>query len=166
MNQWFVVQTKPKKEKDVEDQLVRASFDVFLPKLRAINCQLSGINHYKPLFPSYLFIKTDFDNPQIHRMIRFTRGTTRILGDTCGPVPLADFIVETLQEKTKDGSLIEQELLFKEGNAVTVKRGILKDLQGIIEMNLSEKGRVRVLFKWLNNSMRAELKYTELERAA
>jgi transcription antitermination factor NusG len=159
MDHWYVIKSKPKKEKEVLEQLGRARYDLFFPSMR-------GPVSPKPLFPSYLFVRTDLENPYHHRMIRFTRGVSKILGDGEGPLPVADMIVEILRQQTKDGSLIEQELLYKEGDEVRVKRGILKDLAGIIEKNLPAAGRVKILFKWLNTSMRAVLRYTDLEKVA
>jgi transcription antitermination factor NusG len=159
MKLWHVIQSKPKKEKSVQEQLEKACFEVFLPMMQ-------GPRSPKPLFPSYLFIRTDFQNVSIHRLIRFTRGVNRILGDGKAPLPVSDFLVETLKGMTLNGSLLEQDLIFKEGDFVTVKRGILKDLKGIIEKNLSDEGRVKVLFKWLHGCMRAILKYKDLEKAA
>lgn len=157
---WYVLKTKPKKEETVLQQLQKASFELFLPKLKVAPL------FFKPLFPSYLFIRTNFDDPLVHRMVRFTRGVSRILGDINGPLPLADVIAETLKERTRDGSILEQDLLFREGDSVIVKRGLLKDLIGIIEKNVSDQGRVKVLFKWLNSSVRAVIKYRDLEKAA
>ncbi|MBI2082703.1 MAG: hypothetical protein HYT76_03955 [Deltaproteobacteria bacterium] len=159
MSRWYVLQTKPKKEDQVLKRLCLSSFELFSPKIKVMASQ-------KPLFPSYLFIKTDFSNARTFQNIRFTRGVSRILGSADGPVPIPETIVDTLREKTRDGSLIEQDLLFKEGIEVRVKRGMLMDLIGIIEKNISASGRVRVLFKWFNNCMRADLKYTELEKVA
>lgn len=156
---WYVLKTKPKKEETVLQQLQKASFELFLPKLKVTPL-------FKPLFPSYLFLRTNLDDPHTHRLIRYTRGVSRILGDINGPLPLADVIVETLKERTRDGSILEQDLLFREGDSVIVKRGLLKDLIGIIDKNLSDQGRVKVLFKWLNNSVRAVIKYRDLEKAA
>lgn len=159
MKLWYAVQTKPKREKDVQVQLERASFETFLPKMK-------GLVSTKPLFPSYLFIQADFDHAETHRLVRFTRGVRQILGERKAPHPVPSFVLETLREITRDGSLNEQELLCRVGHEVTVKRGILKDLQGIIEKNIPETGRVKVLFKWLHMNVRAEIKYTDLEIAA
>lgn len=158
MNHWYVVKTKPKREQMVMACLNQAGYTLFIPSIRSVKVM-------KPLFPSYVFIQTDLDNPFHHRMVRFTRGVTRVLGDPEGPCPVHDCIIETLMERTKNGSLIEQELLFREGDEVTIKRGILKDLQGIVQKNISESGRVKVLFKWLNTSVRAVLRYVDLEKA-
>lgn len=159
MTAWYVIQTKPKKEGDVQCQLTRANYMTFLPKMK-------GCSSVKPLFPSYLFVLVDFEEPQHHRLIRFTRGVRQILGNHEGPQPISEIIVETLREKTLNGSLIEQSLFLKDGDEVRVKRGILKDLDGIIERNIPAQGRVKVLFKWMNGTMRAVLKYTDLEKAA
>lgn len=143
----------------VQGQLKGANYEVFFPQMRTLAS-------HKPLFPSYLFVRTDLENPSIHRMVRFTRGVKKILGDSGGPRPISDQIIETLIKRTRDGSIIEQELVFKEGDGVRVKRGMLRDLCGIIEKNLSDKGRVRVLFKWLSGKMRTDMPYTRLEKIA
>lgn len=163
MNHWYVIKTKPKKEDAVASQLHQASFEVFVPKIKSFRKETIGT---KPLFPSYLFIQTNFGDPSNYRLVKFTRGVSKILGDQDGPLPIETTIVKILREKTLDGSLLEQDLLFKEGSEVTVKKGILKDLRGIVERNLSDSGRVKILFKWMNGTMRAILKYTELEKAA
>lgn len=164
MSHWYVIKTKPKKEKDVQNLLARASFETFLPTMKAVGVSSENHSTLKPLFPSYLFIHTDFKDPYTHRMIRFTRGVSKILGDKEGPHTIAQEIVETLQKVTRDGSLIEQELLFQEGDKVRVKKGIMKDLLGIIEKNVPESGRVKILFKWISGSMRATLRYKDLEK--
>lgn len=161
---WHVVKTKPKKEDRVSSLLSQATFKIFLPKIKKrLGPQLET---QVPLFPSYLFVQADFADPQTHRLVKFTRGVTRVLGDQDGPIPLSADLVETLMSRTKDGALIEQDLLFKEGDEVRVKVGILKDLIGIIEKNMSETGRVKILFKWLTGNMRAALHYSTLERIA
>lgn len=159
MKNWYVIKTKPKKEIKVVCQFKQAEFEHFYPQMR-------GVGAPKALFPSYLFLKADLDQPGILRMVQFTRGVSRILGDAEGPRLVPELIVQTLQERTRDGMLIEQDLLFKEGDPVIIKRGILKDLIGIIEKNLSDQGRVKVLFKWLNSTVRAVIKYRDLEKAA
>lgn len=159
MNQWYVIQTKPKKEESVTRQLAYARYECFFPRMK-------GLLKEKPLFPSYLFVRTDFRDSQSHRNVHFTRGVQRILGGLDGPIAVPDPIIEILKERTRDGSLIEQELLFKAGDLVRVKRGILKDLAGMIEKNISAQGRIRVLFKWLNSRMRAVFKYTEVTKVS
>jgi transcriptional antiterminator RfaH len=157
MKSWFVLKTKPKKEERVLKLLKHASYELFLPKMR-------GIKGTKPLFPSYLFVKANLTNPYIHRKIRYTRGVNKILGSQDEPQPVSESMIETLRKQTLDGSIIEQELLFKPGDRALVKKGLLNDLIGIIEKNLCETGRVRILFKWLNKTVRATIPFTDLEK--
>lgn len=154
---WYVIRTKAKREKDVISHLTKASYELFFPQMKALPTE-------KPLFPCYLFIKANFEDPNQYRLVRYTRGVNRILGNGEHPEPVSNMIIETLKETTRNGFLVEQELLFKKGDAVKIKKGILKDLYGIVENNLPTTGRVKVLFKWLSGNMRATLKYTDLEK--
>jgi transcription antitermination factor NusG len=160
MYHWYVVQTKPQKEAVVLGLLTKANVDVFVPMIRRFKTRTC------PLFPRYCFVRADLSDQTQHHMIRFTRGVTRILGDDSGPAPIAEDIVSTIRATTANGSLIEQELLYKPGDRVTVKSGVLQDLVGIVERNLSENGRIRILFKWLARKIRADIDYRQLERAA
>jgi transcription antitermination factor NusG len=99
-------------------------------------------------------------------MIRYTRGVNRILGNAEGPQPISEIIIQTLMERTNSDGLLEQELLYRKGDEIIVKRGILKDLVGIVEKNLSDEGRVKILFKWLQGTFRAEVPYHDLEKVA
>ncbi|MBI2345682.1 MAG: hypothetical protein HYV03_02080 [Deltaproteobacteria bacterium] len=159
MSEWYVIQTKPKKEGDICQQLARARYDIFFPQMR-------GGDRMKPLFPSYVFVHTDCREPAIYQLIRYTRGVRRVLGDTDGPRPISAAIVHALRQATLDGSLVEQSLLLRVGDTVRIRRGLLRDLVGIIERNVPDAGRVRVLFKWLRSNMRAEVAYGDLERLA
>ncbi len=170
MSYWYVIKTKPKQEERVKQQLQRVPFSVFLPKIRSFSARQTEhvANPFttKPLFPSYLFIQADLTLPKNHRLIHYTRGVSRILGDVEGPQPISEVVMSTLMEHTKDDGLLEQKLLYKDGDEVMVKKGILKDLIGIIEKNMPETGRVKVLFKWLQGSCRAVVKYRDLEKVA
>lgn len=157
MCHWYVIKTKPKKEKQVFQQLTQAHYELFLPCIEGIRVPI-------PLFPSYVFIQTDFENPSHYQLVRYTRGVSHILGDREKPISVSKIIVEALKEKTQDGCILDQNLIFKEGDEVTVKKGILKDLRGIIKKKLPATSRVRVLFKWLSGTIQADFKYADLEK--
>ncbi len=154
---WYVLKTKPMKEKEVRKRLSLAGFEVFLPTIQ-------GIHVPKPLFPSYLFVCTDFQDSHKHRLVRFTRGVQKILGDGEGPQAISASLVQTIREMTRDGELVERDLLLKEGDVVRVKKGFLKDLIGMIEKKLPDTKRVQILLKWVSGTMRTKIRYTDLER--
>lgn len=157
--QWYVIQTKPKKEPLVVGLLSTAGYDIFLPKMKRVTA-------VQPLFPRYCFLRADLRAPAIHQCVRFTRGVARILGDQTGPIAVATGVVETIRASTLSGSVVEQELLYHPRDTVMVKAGVLRDLVGIVEKNLSDVGRVRVLFKWLSRKITADIDYRHLEKVA
>ncbi len=158
--QWYVLQTKSKKELVVSGLLSHAGYEIFIPRIRGFGSRL------QPLFPRYCFLNADLEQSKVHHLVRFTRGVSKILGDQSGPVPLEEGIVETIRATTAGGSIIEQELLYRPHDKVIVKAGVLSDLVGIVEKNLPELGRVRILFKWLSRKITADVDYRYLERVA
>src|SRR5512143_739957 len=83
---WYVLQTKPTAEENVRKHLQNAKFETFLPKIRTM-IRGRRTSRIKPLFPSYVFAHLDLSDPNLFRMIKYTRGVRKILGDGALPVP-------------------------------------------------------------------------------
>ena len=98
-------------------------------------------------------------------MVRYTRGVQKILGDEEGPHPVSGDIIDFIKNTTTSGDLVEQKLLLKEKTDVRVKKGLFKDLIGILETPVNDTGRVRVLFKILKSVVRVNLFCCDLEPA-
>ncbi len=156
---WYVLQTHPKKEAAVVRLLAGAGYEGFCPTMKR------GSGCIVPLFPMYCFIRCDLRDAQHHHLIRYTRGVRRILGDQQGPIPVRSDFIDILQASMQHG-LIEQQLLYRAGDVVRVKSGMLRDLSGIVEKHTTEDGRVRVLFRWLARKIQATVDYRQLEKAA
>ncbi|MGC8746175.1 MAG: transcription termination/antitermination NusG family protein, partial [Candidatus Saccharicenans sp.] len=97
MLKWFVVNTKSKKEFQVEKILTQAGFSVYNPKY----CQDSKI---KPFFPGYVFVR--FSYPVQFQKIIYTRGIKKVVGNRLGPIPVGPEVISCLKSREKDG-LIE-----------------------------------------------------------
>lgn len=155
---WYVIQSKPKKEVIVSAQLRRLpiAFDVFFPKIR----NYLGI---RPLFPSYLFVRTDMEHFKNYQTLKFTRGVLRVLSNKDGePVSVQQDVVQTIKDRLNSEGVIDQSLIFRIGQSVKVQCGPLKDLIGILEKPADDEGRVQVLFKLLRYPLRAVLNCKEL----
>lgn len=166
---WYVVHTKPQKEENVHQLFVQGGFESFLPKIKTFfsttrnNSKILS-DRIKPLFPSYLFIRLQQDKWNDLRTIKYTRGVHKILGGLDGPVSIPFDIIQIIQERTGDRGFIEQGAFFKPKDKVLVKRGVLKDLIGILEKPVDDKGRVEVLFKIVHHQMRAKVFCGDLEK--
>ena len=157
---WYVVQSKPQKEAAVCAQLAnfKERIECFLPKIRSH----LGV---RPLFPSYLFIKTRMEDTENYRLLRYTRGLLKIIGmreDKPIPVPLA--VIDTIKDRLGEDGLIDQRKVMVMGRQVRVRKGPLKDLIGILEKPAGEEGRIQILFRLLKYPMRAVLKYRRSPR--
>lgn len=161
LHDWYVVQTKPKKEEVVCQHLKGINIETFHPKIRS----RVEWNRFclKPLFPSYVFVKTFLGDPHLHRLVQFTRGVVRILGMQFQPVPVSEDVVETIR-KYMDGDNILERCFLKVGGTVRVKRGPLCDLIGILEKPVSAKGRVQVLLQLMQRQIRTVLHCSQLEQ--
>jgi transcriptional antiterminator RfaH len=143
MESWFVINTKPKKEFHVERLFQEGGIKVYNPKYR------EGAR-VKPFFPGYQFVF--FDHPGQYKLVKYTRGVKRIVGNEDGPIPLEDIILRQIQAREVDG-FIE---LFKYGaepevgDEIEVAEGPLKGLRGIFKKDLSDQDRVLILLDYVS----------------
>lgn len=161
---WYVVQTKPNREDWVCQHLSFATIETFNPKIRSFG--QGSLFREKHLFPSYIFARAMLKNPNLHRLVRFTRGVTRILGVQSTPIPVSDDVVSTIRSYLNQDGCVEQKVFLKAGEAVRVKKGPLYDLVGILEKPVSPTGRVQVLLQLMQRQIRTFLHCSELERYA
>lgn len=149
MKAWYVLQTKPQREQAVVGQLRLAGYETFFPVLRT--CLTS-----KALFPSYVFVQLESGNSGDYRLVQFTRGVNRVLGTKDdGPIAVPEKVISFLRQRADSKGIIVQELFSRAGEAVRAQRGLLKDLVGILEKPIDAAGRLHVLFKMFNQSVRA-----------
>ena len=165
MNQWYVIQTKPLRENDVSLQLGRANFEVFNPKIqRFVAGAVGQHSRLQPLFPSYLFIKANFERGTTYHLIKYTRGVNRILGIGERPASVPLEVVDMIRSKTERDGFFAEKTKYQKGDQVRVKRGLLKDLIGILERPVSAEGRVHVLLQIMQRQMFAKMNCSDVER--
>lgn len=147
MNNWYVIQVKPCRENDVHLRLQKANIESLNPKIKSFS---SGM---RPLFPNYVFVRWDLTKAHNYQLIKYTRGVNRILGTPEYPIPLPDEAIEVIKERLNAGVLEAQTM--KVGSTVKIRRGLLKDLIGVLEKPVSADGRVAVLLRIHEQQMKA-----------
>ncbi len=143
MKKWYVLQTKPRKEFQVENLLQQAGFTVYNPKYL-------DDGRVKPFFPGYLFLK--FRYPEDYRTVIYTRGVKRIVGNSQGPIPLGQEMISCLRSREKNGfiELMKYGEEPEPGDEVMVMEGPLKGLKGLFLKSLSDKERVMILLNYVS----------------
>jgi transcription elongation factor/antiterminator RfaH len=140
---WYVLHTRSRFENVVNDNLMKKSFEVFLPKVLVRSKRRDRKKMIRvPLFPGYVFVKTNLE-PREHLEIVKTVGAVRLIGSNAGPVAVPDETVDSLQIMVKSDDQICTGGMFKKGDRVVVVYGPFAGVVGAF-VRYGGKGRVVV----------------------
>jgi transcription antitermination factor NusG len=94
-----------------------------------------------PLFPGYVFAKTDL-NPNEHIEILKTIGAVRLIGNVAGPIPVPEQNIDSLKIMVAANDEILTGTRFKKGDHVMVVAG---PFAGVVGTFSYFKGKERVV---------------------
>jgi transcription antitermination factor NusG len=157
MEKWYVLNVKSKKEFQVERMFQEGGLKIYNPKYR------DG-NRVKPFFPSYQFIL--FSYPEQFKLVKYTRGVKRIIGNDDGPIPMDEQIIQELKAREVEGFIefskygVEPSL----GDEIEVVEGALKGLRGIFKKDLSDQDRVLILLNYVSYQGRLIIEKKKLKK--
>ncbi|MBM4307118.1 MAG: hypothetical protein FJ115_09810 [Deltaproteobacteria bacterium] len=162
---WYVIQTKPKREEEVISHLSLKGVNIFGPKIESFSMRTGKmVRELKPLFPGYLFGK--FNLEQDYSLVRWGRGVKTILGFGGYPIPVSEEVIEIIRNRADPMGIIRRTVHFKPNDCVKIKSGPLKDLVGIFERWVSDSERVRILLNLIGYQPAIEMHYSMLEKVA
>lgn len=139
---WYALHTKSRFENVVNENLAKKTMDVFLPKITVKSRRRDRHKMIRvPLFPGYVFVKTDL-NPYEHIEILKTTGAVKLIGSARGPVPIADATVESLRIMVSTEAEVITGTRFKKGDRVMVVNG---PFAGVIGLFSSYRGDGRII---------------------
>lgn len=160
---WYVLHTRSRFENVVNEGLVKKSIEVFLPKILVRSKRIDRKKMIRvPLFPGYLFVKTDL-NPLEHLEILKTAGAVRLIGSADGPKAVPDEAVESLMIMVRTDDTISTGQLYKEGDRVIVVSGPFVGVIGRF-IRYGGKGRVVVNFEVLGQCAGVEVSEDDIEK--
>ena len=162
---WYVIQTKPKKEEEAKSYLSTKGIEIFNPLMETFSPRHGRLNkEFKPLFPNYIFGK--FDIEQNYPLVRWARGVKNILGFGGNFTPVSEEVVELIKKRTDDNGVVRKNYHFEPNGLVRIKSGPFKDLLGIFERWVSDSERVRVLLNLIGYQPAVEIHYSMIEKVA
>jgi transcriptional antiterminator RfaH len=142
--QWYLVRTKPGKERWVRDQLAYVLPEVFLPFLRARMMRWGKFSWSQaPLFPGYVFARCDLSGSYFD--IKYSPGVAGLVSAGREPLIVAPEIVESIRDRAVNGVVEIFEQPFAPGERVMVTTGPFFGLDAIFERYLSGEQRVAIL---------------------
>ena len=126
----------------VNEGLSKKSMEAFLPKVQVRSKRRDRkVLIRAPLFPGYLFVKTDL-NPLEQLEIVKTAGVVRFIGNKSGPLPVPTKDIESLKIMVAENDAIVTGTRFKKGDKVIVIDGPLAGVTGIFSRY---RGKERVV---------------------
>ena len=159
---WYVLHTKSRFENVVNDGLGKKSIEVFLPKITVRSKRRDRKAMIRiPLFPGYLFVKTDL-SPNEHIEILKTAGAVRLIGSKNRPVPVPVDTVESLQIMVQTNHPVSTGTRFIKGNKVLVVSGPFAGVTGTF-VRYKGKGRVVVIIEALGQYAGVEVDEEDVE---
>lgn len=160
---WYVLHTKSRFENVVCDGLDKKSLEVFLPKILVRSRRRDRKKMIRvPLFPGYIFVKTDL-NPYEHIKILKTTGAVRLIGNREGPIAVGVNTVESLRIMVATDLPVLTGNRFKKGDTVIVVNGPLAGVTGTFS-HYGGRGRVIVSVDALGQYAAVEADEDDIER--
>ncbi|NOR14544.1 MAG: hypothetical protein GQ544_02450 [Candidatus Aminicenantes bacterium] len=142
MKCWYVLNTKPKKERQVERLFQEAGFEVYNPMIKQDN-------RAYPFFPGYTFLR--FEHPDQYRLVKYTRGVKKVVGSPAGPISIPDNAIAQIKSREING-FVELDKYGEEpamGDEIEIMEGPMKGLKGVFTKEMSQRDRVLILLNYV-----------------
>lgn len=147
---WYVLHSKPNREKFLFSQLQYREIETYFPRVHVepVNPRARKI---RPFFPGYLFVHVDFNEiplssltyvPGVHQVVSFEYDPAIVPDDV---ISIIKSNLERLNREPK-----KSKPKFKHGDLVEVKGGPFEGYQAIFDEALKGSDRVRLLINLLH----------------
>ena len=129
---WFVLQTKPRKEKIVLQQIEQKKIEVYSPFIEKIRIWSDRKKKIQvPLFSGYVFIHGD-ESERI-RAITDTIGAMKYIYFQKRPAVVSDMEIEIIKQALLSPEKISiEEKRIKKGDLIVVSHGLFKGMKGYV----------------------------------
>jgi transcription antitermination factor NusG len=131
-SRWFALQTWPKYEKKVSDELQKKDIHVFLPLFSSYH-QWSDRRRlvHAPLFPGYIFLRIR-ETLNARVSVLRTAGVAGFVGVRGIGVPIPDDQIESVQTMLAKGVPLYPHPFLNIGQRIRICGGSLDGLQGVL----------------------------------
>ena len=132
LKRWFVLQTKPRKEKVVLQQIEQKKIEVYSPFIEKIRIWSDRKKKIQvPLFSGYVFIHGD-ESERI-KAITDTIGAMKYIYFQKRPAVVNDREIEIIKQALLSPEKISiEEKMIKKGDLIIVSHGLFKGMKGYV----------------------------------
>jgi transcriptional antiterminator RfaH len=165
MERWYVLQSKPQKEKLLYEQLKLREIETYYPSIR-VKPVNPRYRKYKSYFPGYLFVHVDLNLVGISSL-HWVPGAIGLVHFGGEPASIADHLLQAIRFKID--KLVADDFSFynelKPGDKVSISEGPFAGYKAIFDTRLTGTQRVQILLELLKDQqLRVELPVRYLQR--
>jgi transcription antitermination factor NusG len=145
---WYVMHSKPQKEKWLHDQLDALEIEAYCPSVRT----RSGANKSKPYFPGYLFVNVDLQLTGIS-LLQWIPGSLGLVSFGGEPAWVPEGLLQRIRHRVDEINRAEDSLfeILKPGDQVMIHSGPFAGYDAIFCSRLRDSERVQVFLKILQD---------------
>lgn len=159
---WYAVHTRSNCEKRISSRLTEIGVESFLPSFQEVHQWRDRKKVIDvPVFPGYLFVRFA-DSSAARQAVSRIEGTVRILGFGERIEAVPDEEIEGLRMLLNSSALCTAHPLLQEGSWVRVKRGALKNLEGLL-VRVKNQTRLVLSVTLLSRSVSTEVAARDVE---
>jgi transcription antitermination factor NusG len=159
---WYAIYTRSHFEKRVAADLTAKHIQNYLPVVEQVHQWKDRKKLIEvPVFPSYVFARFRDSNKTRLEVLRVA-GAVRILGHGESIEPIPDWEIESIRRLLRANVRCFAHPFLREGAWVRVKRGALKDLEGLL-VRVKSKTRLVLSVSLLSQSVATEIDISDVE---
>lgn len=162
--QWYVLQSKSRKEATLDALVRSARYETYFPQI-PVGRRSPRLS---PYFPGYLFVLADLriTGESALRWMPFSYGLVHLGGEPAAvPSLLVQAVRARVDEVRERGDLVQDQLM--PGDRVLIRDGAFEGYEGIFESRIDGSERVRILLKMISDRyLPAEISSDTLEKVA
>lgn len=153
MINWYVLHTKPFKEKFVDSLLSINNIESFYLQIRTQTLNLRS-HTFRSYFPGYTFIRTDIEKCT-NLDFRWLPGVVGLVCFDSHPATVEDIIIKQIRNYLDKVNALAATTSsnIQSGEKVIIHDGLFKGYEGIFDHYLSSSNRVCILMKLLSSRM-------------
>ena len=160
---WYVIHVRSKHEAKVEAALQHKGLEIFLPRITVRSRrQDRRVQLQVPLFPGYLFVHTDLEPSNYHKIIGH-HGVVRFLGINSHPTPVYSPKVESIKAIVQSDRPYYPWAYLGQGRQVRIMEGPLAGTIGIILRRKEKLRHLVVAVELFQRSVAVELEDEAVE---
>jgi len=159
---WYVIQTVPRNERKVVEQIMMKDVEVYLPQIQTMRIWSDRKKMIDvPLIPGYVFVHTSSREERI-KAISNTLGAIRYLMYLQRPAIVSDQEIQNIRISLQAPEKVKiEEKFINVGDFVLITHGLFKGLTGYISM-LRGNYKLTVNIKELETALSVQLSSSDV----